>query len=174
MASIRVPSRLPGAPAKMGGTGRAILTNFAILAAAFTAVTAGSRSEAAPTVSAGCAAFTGSSGGVGAKGLISPFLNGFAAGDTLVVTGTSTSLSPEGIYGVIYDETASTYYPTPAAAKATLNFKCNVRRLPNRLLANKLASKPIHLKSDVSQGEQLVRNVRGHRINCGRYLCGLR
>ena len=37
-------------------------------------------------------------------------------------------------------------------AKATLNIKCNVRRIPNRLLANDLASKPIHLKSDLALG----------------------
>jgi NHL repeat len=37
-----------------------------------------------------------------------------------------------------------------ALTKATLNFNCNVRQLPNRLLANELASKPIHLMSDVA------------------------
>ena len=59
MAGSPVRPRLPGALAtlgapiialaKKGGTGRAILTNFAIFAAAFAAVTAGSRSEAVPS-----------------------------------------------------------------------------------------------------------------------------
>jgi hypothetical protein len=71
MAGILVPSRLPGALATLGApimalvrkreTGRASLTNFAILAAALTAVTAGSGSEA--IASTGCTAFTGSSSG---------------------------------------------------------------------------------------------------------------
>jgi hypothetical protein len=129
MASIRVPSRLSGALAtvgapirvlaKKGGTGRAILTNFAILAAAFAAVTAGSRSEAAPqSVSAGCAAFTGTASQVlppTSAFWLSSVTTGFAVGDTLVVTETSTST----LSAQIFDSTLGVVYPTPPAAPAS-------------------------------------------------------
>ena len=104
---------------KKGGTGRAILTNFAILAAAFAAVTAGSRSEAAPSVSAGCAAFTGTTSdpltGPTSVYWFPPLTSGFAAGDTLIVTETSTI----PIIAQIFDATLDVVYPNPPAAAAT-------------------------------------------------------
>jgi hypothetical protein len=108
--------------AKKGGTGRAILTNLAILAAAFAAVTAGSRSEAAPSVSAGCAAYNGSTSGAGSdSGFVTAALtSGFAAGDTLVVTATSKSTSPSGIWAEAVDESTNTGYgPTTPASSAS-------------------------------------------------------
>jgi hypothetical protein len=130
VAGVRVPSRLPsalatlGAPiialAKKGGTGRAILTNFAIFAAAFAAVTAGSRSEAVPSsVSEGCAAFHGTiSGTGGGYAEFGPF-GGFTAGDTLIATATVTS---GGFISQIYDATTSTAYPNPPPAYASPSF----------------------------------------------------
>ena len=116
MAGIRVPSRLLGVLAKKGGTGRTILTNFAILAAAFATVTAGSRSEAVPSESAGCAAFSGSTPGNAPVNGYAVLTTGFAVGDTLVVTGASPSAS---LSTQIYDANLNARFPTPPAAPAS-------------------------------------------------------